>query len=75
MLKAFLEQGNIEQNREMLNTLAKSSNMSIERAIEIEEIIKEVNSVDEEKIVSLAKEIFREEYYSSTVLGEVNEEN
>ncbi len=45
------------------------------RVLEIEEIIKEVNSVDEEKIVSLAKEIFKEEYYSSTVLGEVNEEN
>ena len=45
------------------------------RVLEIEEIIKEVNSVDEEKIVSLEKEIFREEYYSSTVLGEVNEEN
>lgn len=48
MLKAFLEQGNIEQNREMLNTLAKSSNMSIERAIEIEEIIKGQSFKDNE---------------------------
>jgi len=48
MLKAFLEQGNIEQNREMLSTLAKSSNIGTERALEIEEIIRRQSFKDNE---------------------------
>jgi len=39
MLKSFIEQGNLEQNRQLLVTLANSSNISSERAKEIENII------------------------------------
>ena len=46
-----------------------------ERIIEIDEIIKEVNEVDMSRIKSLADRIFDEKYYSTTVLGDVNEGN
>ena len=46
-----------------------------ERIIEIDEIIREVNEVDMSRIKSLADRIFDEKYYSTTVLGDVNEGN
>lgn len=45
------------------------------RIIEVEEIIKEVNAVDLEQIKSLAEDLFNEKYYSTTVLGDINERN
>ena len=40
-----------------------------------DEIIREVNEVDMSRIKSLADRIFDEKYYSTTVLGDVNEGN
>ena len=40
MLRTFIQQGKLEENRGLLTTLASSSNISIERAREIEELIK-----------------------------------
>ena len=53
---------------------AKVKNEKIEKYID-SEIIKEVNEVDMSRIKSLADRIFDEKYYSTTVLGDVNEGN
>lgn len=45
------------------------------RIIEVEEIMKEVNAVNLEQIKELSKDLFDEKYYSTTVLGDINERN
>jgi len=48
MLRTYQSQGNIEQNRSILSSLAKASNINTERASEIEEIIKSESFKDNE---------------------------
>lgn len=45
------------------------------RILEVDEIIKEVNAVNLSQIKDLANELFDEKYYSTTVLGDIDEGN
>ena len=62
----------LETSKSRMSRMANNY-MGYGRILEIEEIIKEVNNVDLEQIKELANELFDEKYYSTTVLGDINE--
>lgn len=62
----------LETSKSRMSRLANNF-IGHERVIEIEEIIKEVGEVDMERIKNLADRIFDENYYSTTVLGDIDE--
>lgn len=64
----------LETSKSRMSRLANNY-IGHERIIEIDEIIREVNEVDMDRIKKLADRIFDEKYYSTTVLGDIDEGN
>lgn len=63
----------LESSRSRMSRMA-SNYLSLGKIVEVEEIIEKVNKVDIESIKAFAKNIFDEKNYSSTILGDIEDE-
>ncbi len=63
----------LESSKARMSRMA-SNYLSLGRVVEVEEIIEKVNKVNIESIKAFAKNIFDEKNYSSTILGDIEDE-